>query len=119
MYAIGGGEYCPVTVEWSPIERNSALIYAPCIYYMSEWFVKRRGLANGTIDAGERDCIVNLANSLPSLRDIRNRRWRPCPTAHSTVSVAEVWQFEDLTRTVHRRTGRVVPFNGICESKAS
>lgn len=30
-----------------------ALIYAPCIYYMSEWFVERRGLANGTIDAGK------------------------------------------------------------------
>ncbi|KAH7925578.1 MFS general substrate transporter [Leucogyrophana mollusca] len=35
LYAIGG-----------------SLLYAPCILYMSEWFVKRRGMANGVIFAG-------------------------------------------------------------------
>ncbi|EIN12813.1 MFS general substrate transporter [Punctularia strigosozonata HHB-11173 SS5] len=35
LYAIGG-----------------ALLYAPCISYLSEWFVNRRGLANGIIFAG-------------------------------------------------------------------
>ncbi|KAI0345863.1 MFS general substrate transporter [Trametopsis cervina] len=31
---------------------GGALLYAPTIYYMSEWFVARRGLANGVINAG-------------------------------------------------------------------
>ncbi|KAH7909233.1 MFS general substrate transporter [Hygrophoropsis aurantiaca] len=35
VYAIGG-----------------SLLYAPCINFMSEWFVKRRGMANGVIFAG-------------------------------------------------------------------
>ncbi|KAI0086445.1 MFS general substrate transporter [Irpex rosettiformis] len=35
LYAVGG-----------------VLLYAPTIYYMSEWFVARRGLASGAIDAG-------------------------------------------------------------------
>uniref|UniRef100_A0A0W0G9P2 Putative monocarboxylate transporter 2 n=1 Tax=Moniliophthora roreri TaxID=221103 RepID=A0A0W0G9P2_MONRR len=35
LYAVGG-----------------ALLYYPCISYMSEWFVRRRGLANGVIFAG-------------------------------------------------------------------
>ncbi|KAJ7506707.1 MFS general substrate transporter [Mycena galericulata] len=35
LYALGG-----------------ALLYLPCIYYMSEWFVARRGMANGILFAG-------------------------------------------------------------------
>ncbi|KDQ62717.1 hypothetical protein JAAARDRAFT_30613 [Jaapia argillacea MUCL 33604] len=35
MYAIGG-----------------SLLYSPCLSYLSEWFVARRGLANGVIFAG-------------------------------------------------------------------
>ncbi|KZP31560.1 MFS general substrate transporter [Athelia psychrophila] len=35
LYAIGG-----------------SLLYAPCISYISEWFVKKRGLANGVLFAG-------------------------------------------------------------------
>ncbi|KAJ7160130.1 major facilitator superfamily domain-containing protein, partial [Mycena filopes] len=35
VYAIGG-----------------ALLYLPCISYMSEWFVARRGMANGILSAG-------------------------------------------------------------------
>lgn len=35
LYAIGG-----------------AMLYSPCLYYASEWFVARRGLANGIIFAG-------------------------------------------------------------------
>ncbi len=35
LYAIGG-----------------SLLYAPCISYMTEWFVMRRGLASGVIFAG-------------------------------------------------------------------
>ncbi|KAK7047441.1 hypothetical protein VNI00_006672 [Paramarasmius palmivorus] len=35
LYAVGG-----------------ALLYYPCISYLSEWFVRRRGLANGIIFAG-------------------------------------------------------------------
>jgi MFS transporter, MCT family, solute carrier family 16 (monocarboxylic acid transporters), member 10 len=37
LYAIGG-----------------SLLYAPCMSYLSEWFVERRGLANGVIFAGTR-----------------------------------------------------------------
>lgn len=31
----------------------TALVYAPVVSYLSEWFVQRRGLANGIIFAGE------------------------------------------------------------------
>jgi hypothetical protein len=30
----------------------SAIVYAPVISYMSEWFVQRRGLATGILVAG-------------------------------------------------------------------
>ncbi len=33
-------------------ELFSVLVYAPCISYLPEWFVNRRGLANGIIFAG-------------------------------------------------------------------
>lgn len=29
------------------------LLYAPTMHYMSDWFVERRGLALGIIDAGK------------------------------------------------------------------
>lgn len=29
-----------------------ALVYAPCMSFMSEWFVQRRGMANGIMFAG-------------------------------------------------------------------
>lgn len=35
-----------------PSLTEAALVYAPVISYMSEWFVQRRGLANGILVAG-------------------------------------------------------------------
>ncbi|GJE99307.1 MFS general substrate transporter [Phanerochaete sordida] len=52
MYAIGG-----------------ALLYAPAIYYMSDWFVERRGLALGIIDAGTACGGLVLPLILPPLVD--------------------------------------------------
>ncbi|KAG9311579.1 MFS general substrate transporter [Chiua virens] len=50
MYGIGGG-----------------LIYPPCILYMSEWFFKRRGFANGVIFAGTAAGGLVMPFLLPSL----------------------------------------------------
>ncbi|KDQ58232.1 hypothetical protein JAAARDRAFT_129670, partial [Jaapia argillacea MUCL 33604] len=50
LYAIGG-----------------ALIYPPCISYMSEWFVRRRGLANGVLFAGTAAGGLVLPFILPPL----------------------------------------------------
>ncbi|KAK7047428.1 hypothetical protein VNI00_006659 [Paramarasmius palmivorus] len=50
LYAIGG-----------------AFLYYPCLSYMSEWFVRRRGLANGTISAGTASGGLVLPLFLPSL----------------------------------------------------
>ncbi|KAJ3549518.1 hypothetical protein NM688_g5169 [Phlebia brevispora] len=46
---------------------GGCMIYAPCVYYMSEWFVERRGLANGVIDAGTAVGGLALPLMLPSL----------------------------------------------------
>ncbi|PVG01314.1 MFS general substrate transporter [Serendipita vermifera] len=50
LYALGG-----------------AMIYYPCLLYMSEWFVVRRGLANGVINAGTPLSGLILPLILPSL----------------------------------------------------
>ncbi|KAK0187747.1 MFS general substrate transporter [Armillaria mellea] len=50
LYAVGG-----------------SLLYAPCISYMSEWFVTRRGLANGVIFAGTATGGLILPLILPEL----------------------------------------------------
>ncbi|KIP08941.1 hypothetical protein PHLGIDRAFT_103577 [Phlebiopsis gigantea 11061_1 CR5-6] len=48
---------------------GAALLYASSIYYMSEWFVEKRGLANGVIAAGPALGGVVLPLVLPSLID--------------------------------------------------
>ncbi|THH11142.1 hypothetical protein EW145_g842 [Phellinidium pouzarii] len=50
VYAIGG-----------------SLLYAPCMSYMSEWFVRRRGLANGIMFAGTAVGRLILPVILPRL----------------------------------------------------
>ncbi|PVG01317.1 MFS general substrate transporter [Serendipita vermifera] len=50
LYAIGG-----------------AMLYNPCLSYMSEWFVARRGLANGVINAGTATGGLVLPLVLPSI----------------------------------------------------
>ncbi|KAJ6582785.1 MFS general substrate transporter [Mycena sp. CBHHK59/15] len=50
FYAIGG-----------------SLLYAPCISYMSEWFVARRGMANGILFAGTAVGGLVLPLALPRL----------------------------------------------------
>ncbi|KIM26701.1 hypothetical protein M408DRAFT_16862 [Serendipita vermifera MAFF 305830] len=52
LYAIGG-----------------TLLYNPCLLYMSEWFVARRGLANGVISAGTATGGLILPLILPGLLD--------------------------------------------------
>ena len=46
-----------------------ALVYAPVISYMSEWFVARRGLANGVVNAGTATSGLILPLILPNLID--------------------------------------------------
>jgi len=43
------------------------MLYNPCLYYMSEWFVARRGLANGVISAGTATGGLILPLILPGL----------------------------------------------------
>ena len=52
---------CPVCTGWLYVYLSTfymnltaplAIVYAPVISYMSEWFVQRRGLANGILVAG-------------------------------------------------------------------
>ncbi|KAI5120398.1 hypothetical protein M0805_000177 [Coniferiporia weirii] len=50
LYAVGG-----------------SLLYAPCISFMSEWFVRRRGLANGVMFAGTAVGGLILPLALPRL----------------------------------------------------
>ncbi|KAL4250660.1 Proton-linked Monocarboxylate Transporter [Abortiporus biennis] len=46
---------------------GGVLLYHPCISYMSEWFIKKRGLANGIIFAGTAAGGLILPLFLPSL----------------------------------------------------
>ena len=90
MYVFG---VIPVLASRMELTGRSALIYAPCIYYMSEWFVERRGLANGVIDAGQyRFCDFVVFAGSSWFRD--RRRW-PRSTSHPPITAAEVWQFYD------------------------
>ncbi|KIP09016.1 hypothetical protein PHLGIDRAFT_506278 [Phlebiopsis gigantea 11061_1 CR5-6] len=46
---------------------GGSLVYAPVISYMSEWFVQRRGLANGILVAGDNTGGVLFPIILPAL----------------------------------------------------
>lgn len=46
---------------------HPALLYAPCISYLSEWFVERRGLASGVLFAGSASGGFILPLILPHL----------------------------------------------------
>lgn len=46
---------------------GGAVIYPPCISYMSEWFVRRRGLANGVLFAGTAATGLVLPFVIPPL----------------------------------------------------
>jgi MFS transporter, MCT family, solute carrier family 16 (monocarboxylic acid transporters), member 10 len=43
------------------------MLYNPCLSYMSEWFVARRGLANGVINAGTATGGLVLPLVLPGI----------------------------------------------------
>ena len=45
------------------------MLYNPAISYMSEWFIARRGLANGVINAGTATGGLILPLALPTLID--------------------------------------------------
>jgi hypothetical protein len=54
LYGLGGGQLFFTRarrIQSSYV--HLALLHAAAIYYMSEWFVERRGLANGVIGAGQ------------------------------------------------------------------
>ncbi|KAA1476048.1 MFS general substrate transporter [Dentipellis sp. KUC8613] len=46
---------------------GGALVYAPCISFMSEWFVRRRGLANGILFTGSATGGLLMPFILPPL----------------------------------------------------
>ncbi|KAI3605272.1 hypothetical protein WG66_013102 [Moniliophthora roreri] len=69
LYAVGG-----------------AMLYYPCISYMSEWFVRRRGLANGVIFAGTAAGGLVLPLILPLLISSQGPS-----RALRTLSIVIVW----------------------------
>ena len=69
LYAVGGSKYTESTWNRLLNQRTLALLYNPCVYYMTEWFVARRGLANGVISAGSSTGGLALPLILPTLFD--------------------------------------------------
>ncbi|ESK86378.1 hypothetical protein Moror_4992 [Moniliophthora roreri MCA 2997] len=62
------------------------MLYYPCISYMSEWFVRRRGLANGVIFAGTAAGGLVLPLILPLLISSQGPS-----RALRTLSIVIVW----------------------------
>ena len=54
LYAIGGGmlAFSNMLFILGLNSELKALVYLPCLSFLPEWFVQRRGLANGVIFAG-------------------------------------------------------------------
>ncbi|KII90805.1 hypothetical protein PLICRDRAFT_39395 [Plicaturopsis crispa FD-325 SS-3] len=55
--SLFGASYCSKVIDLVILQGvlyavGASLLYAPCISYLSEWFVERRGLANGVLFAG-------------------------------------------------------------------
>jgi hypothetical protein len=68
LYAFGGGIY-PFHGFILILNVPVALIYNPCLSYLSKWFVVRRGLAIGVISAGTATGGLLLPLVLPRLID--------------------------------------------------
>lgn len=66
IYSIGGCKYG----FFSLLNRgltHVAIIYAPTIFYMSQWFIERRGIANGVMFAGQSSSIEAFSLSITHL----------------------------------------------------
>lgn len=69
VYAIGGGTLFFHKIREDALMIYGAMLYNPCIYYTSEWFVARRGFANGVIFAGTAAGGLFFPLVLPRLLD--------------------------------------------------
>jgi MCP family monocarboxylic acid transporter-like MFS transporter 10 len=68
LYAIGGGNALTHQPHLNAKPNTiSAILYNPCLSYMTEWFVARRGLANGVMSAGTAMGGLVLPLVLPSI----------------------------------------------------
>ena len=56
-----------------------ALVYAPVVSYMSEWFVHKRGMANGIVFSGEYDYSTVV-------REVCLHKYRRCWGGGSDIS---------------------------------
>lgn len=88
-----------VSASWSmmtsflPADVETAFAYAPVISYLPEWFVRRRGLANGIFFCGKpsrclyTDTAVYLNEGLMCCRSWLSWDFAPCniPAAHQEV----------------------------------
>ncbi|KLO15824.1 MFS general substrate transporter [Schizopora paradoxa] len=67
-FGIGGCKSIHVRfVRYATLKYSSALLYAPVMSFLMEWFVRRRGLASGIINAGTAVGGLTLPPILPKL----------------------------------------------------
>ena len=94
------------------------MVYAPVISYMSEWFVNKRGMANGIVFSGGLTVRSGLSRAMVNV-SCRSRSWRSTIPPHLTASHSTIRGNEDNKGVRDMHPDMLGPYPSTHESSPS